>query len=454
MFALRCCCDSVAFDTFDVDGNGSIGVVRHAFKDQQHQRARHCSHPHHARHLLTLTSPAPLCPILSVSFQRELSDFIGKLDSKTGDIPKTVKRVLTMFDSNADQSIGLDEFAEMNLKYPHLLWPAFRLQYRIQEMTIGLNQWKGAIKRCKQKKELEEGRVTARTGCFGCFGGKPQPHMGGRNGSRSQSKSTESGATTPSGRHSEGRKLNADRIKRRQSGAASKKLSVMKGRSRHNLSQSIHSSNERSLTSHTSHTQHTRTTTATGHRRTITATSTNSTHHHNNKSLRRNTTHATVTRGVHSRDESEVVAGRMGWASQSIAEEKVDRLHAPRGSVLTAAASQEVIEDADTSAQSDDDGDSPEQPARVIPKKGPNNRSNTFFPHKSSSVHPLDVGGGGERGAVVSRRSSAATAVLTRGPSASPNKGSPPMASPSSMRLGSLSGDTPLSPGKAHLTRG
>ena len=387
--------------------------------------------------------------------QRELSDFIGKLDSKTGDIPKTVKRVLTMFDSNADQSIGLDEFAEMNLKYPHLLWPAFRLQYRIQEMTIGLNQWKGAIKRMKQRKDMEEGRTTARSGCLACFGGQQQRQVAPR--SRSQSHDTESGGTTPSGRHGDVRKLNPDRIRRRQSGAASKKLSVMKGGRSKAHSQSMHSSNERSITSHTyntSHTQHTHTQHAetAGHRRTTTSTSS---HNNNaNKSLRRNMTHATVTRG-HSRGESDAVGGRSGWTSQSIAEERTDRVVMPRGSTMVA---EEAMDVADMSAQSDEDSSGGEvEPARFIPKKGPS-RAGTFFQQKSA-VHPLDAGGGtgggvggggggtsvGERGNV-SRRSSAA-AVLRRGPSLSPPHSSPVNGH------GLASHNTPLSPGKAQLTR-
>ena len=41
----------------------------------------------------------------------------------------------------------------MNLKYPHLLWPAFRLQYRVQEMTLGLSTWKGLQRDIKMKRE-------------------------------------------------------------------------------------------------------------------------------------------------------------------------------------------------------------------------------------------------------------------------------------------------------------
>ena len=373
--------------------------------------------------------------------QRELSEFIGRLDSKTGDIPKTVKRVLTMFDSNADQSIGVDEFAEMNLKYPHLLWPAFRLQYRVQEMTIGLNQWKGAMRRMKQKKDEEEGRTAVRSGCFGCFGLKPAPQPGTRNPSRSQS-TIGSGSSTPSaGRVGEARKLNPDRIKRRQSAAASKKLSVMKGRSRLN-SHSIHSSNERSLTSHTSHTQHAYSD-PTGPRRTTTSMSTTS----GNKSLRRTVTHThthAVTRG-HSSVESEVPVLGRAWASQSIAEERDERSHA--GHASTSPPQESINEaDMDKAAQSEDDGASEAEPVRIIPRK----RNNTSLGHKSSSVHPLPPG-------AVEGRSRKASSVRRH---TSSSVSSPPKTSPvnSAGRLSKFASPshngTPLSPGKAHLTRG
>ena len=372
-----------------------------------------------------------------------MSEFIGRLDSHTGDIPKTVKRVLTMFDSNADQSIGVDEFAEMNLKYPHLLWPAFRLQYRVQEMTIGLNQWKGAMRRMKQRKDEEEGRAAERGGCFGCFGLRHAPQPAGRGPSRSQSQ-IGSGSSTPSaGRAGEARKLNPDRIKRRQSAAASKKLSVMKGRSRLHQSQSQHSSNERSLTSHASHTQHTYTDTG-GLRRTTTSVSTTS----GNKSLRRKPTHThAVTRGNSSGGESEApVAGR-AWASQSIAEEGEDK--APFGHA-SGSPPQESIDEADASAQSEDDELSEAEPARILPRRAPLQRTNTSVARKSAAVHPLPPGATGGR----TRAASSVHAVRRQ---ASSSASSPPKTSP--VNAGSRASRTsaashPSSPGKAQLTRG
>ena len=186
MCATFCCYSEVemvhfAFETFDTDGSGEIGV-------------------------------------------RELSEFIGKLESRTGDIPKTVKRVLTMFDRDSDHSIGLDEFAEMNLKYPHLLWPAFRLQYRVQEVTLGLTQWKSAMKRIKERKEREKkaARLGTRTrsslaSLFPCLSPPPPPPP------PAHAEPSRSVSRDPS------RKLNADRMRRKDS-KSHKKLSVMRSR--------------------------------------------------------------------------------------------------------------------------------------------------------------------------------------------------------------------------------
>ena len=172
-----------AFNTFDADGSGEIGV-------------------------------------------KELSDFISTLQSRTGDIPKTVKRVLSIFDSNDSKSIGLDEFAEMNLKYPHLLWPAFRLQYRVQEMTLGLSQWKRLHRQMKASKERSASltdppppRTPLHSLCP-CLSLPPPPPT-----LRPPPPPT---VDSLSSRRDPTRKLNPDRIRRKQS--KRRKLSVLKSR--------------------------------------------------------------------------------------------------------------------------------------------------------------------------------------------------------------------------------
>jgi Ca2+-binding EF-hand superfamily protein len=189
-----------AFDTFDSDGSGAIGV-------------------------------------------RELTEFFSMLDSATGDVPRTVKRVLQMFDDNGDQSIGIDEFAEMNLKYPHLLWPAFRLQYRVQELTLGLNQWKRVQRRMKERKDrlkdLHSGKAAAkkRKRWLGCFGQQQQEAGKAEDGEKDD---TVTSLNASGGE----RKLNAERVRRKEN--KGKKLSVTKSSRQQQHSPRRSGSSERS----------------------------------------------------------------------------------------------------------------------------------------------------------------------------------------------------------------
>jgi hypothetical protein len=39
-------------------------------------------------------------------------------------------------------SFSAEEFQDLHLRFPALLWPVFRLQFRIQEATLGSSTWK------------------------------------------------------------------------------------------------------------------------------------------------------------------------------------------------------------------------------------------------------------------------------------------------------------------------
>ena len=61
-------------------------------------------------------------------------------DTKTNDIPTSVYTALSQYNSNSS-TIGINEFTELHLRYPQFLWPAFRLQFRMQELTLGMTTW-------------------------------------------------------------------------------------------------------------------------------------------------------------------------------------------------------------------------------------------------------------------------------------------------------------------------
>ncbi|KAF0682946.1 Aste57867_24959 [Aphanomyces stellatus] len=51
------------------------------------------------------------------------------------------KRAMDAFDSNHDGLLDLDEFFEMNKKYPLVFWPLFHFQKSMQEKTLGPLLW-------------------------------------------------------------------------------------------------------------------------------------------------------------------------------------------------------------------------------------------------------------------------------------------------------------------------
>lgn len=86
------------FDCFDKDGSGSI--------DETEYREL-CK---------TVNSPGPL-------------------------FPGNFAQAVAMFDTNNDGVIDFDEFVDLDRRYPLILFPAFRLQDRMQKITLGEKTW-------------------------------------------------------------------------------------------------------------------------------------------------------------------------------------------------------------------------------------------------------------------------------------------------------------------------
>lgn len=55
--------------------------------------------------------------------------------------PGNFKSALTMVDSDNDGLIDFNEFVDLDRRYPLLLFPAFRLQNRMQKVTLGEKAW-------------------------------------------------------------------------------------------------------------------------------------------------------------------------------------------------------------------------------------------------------------------------------------------------------------------------
>ena len=60
--------------------------------------------------------------------------------------------------SNDDGLIDFSEFQELDRRYPLVLFPAFRLQDRMQKMTLGESGWKGIMKDVTKAKLIADYR--------------------------------------------------------------------------------------------------------------------------------------------------------------------------------------------------------------------------------------------------------------------------------------------------------
>ena len=70
--------------------------------------------------------------------------------------PGNFTTALEEFDQNDDGLIDFDEFQDLNRHYPLVLFPAFRLQDRIQKVTLGEKGWVAVAKRCAKAKYILE----------------------------------------------------------------------------------------------------------------------------------------------------------------------------------------------------------------------------------------------------------------------------------------------------------
>jgi Ca2+-binding EF-hand superfamily protein len=72
---------------------------------------------------------------------RELHLLCELLHGRPGERVPNIELVLTGFDRDRDGRISFSEFVKINKRFPLLLWPAFRLQARIEEAIMGRDWW-------------------------------------------------------------------------------------------------------------------------------------------------------------------------------------------------------------------------------------------------------------------------------------------------------------------------
>jgi hypothetical protein len=70
--------------------------------------------------------------------------------------PNNFKKALEEFDVNEDGLIDYSEFTAIDVRYPLILFPAFRLQDVMQRASLGESQWLTVIEKYEDNKRIEE----------------------------------------------------------------------------------------------------------------------------------------------------------------------------------------------------------------------------------------------------------------------------------------------------------
>merc|ERR1712139_250468 len=78
--------------------------------------------------------------------EKEFVELCRVVNNASPLFPGNFSTALELFDINDDGLIDFSEFQELDRRYPLVLFPAFRLQDRMQKMTLGESGWKGIMK--------------------------------------------------------------------------------------------------------------------------------------------------------------------------------------------------------------------------------------------------------------------------------------------------------------------
>ena len=74
--------------------------------------------------------------------------------------PGNFQSAIERFDSSGDGLIDFHEFKKLNKHHEMLLWPAFRMQDRMQKATLGEKGWHKIALAMKRREEIEHYKKT------------------------------------------------------------------------------------------------------------------------------------------------------------------------------------------------------------------------------------------------------------------------------------------------------
>ena len=91
--------------------------------------------------------------------EKEFVELVKCVNNASPMFPGNFGTAIQMFDVNDDGLIDFNEFVEIDRRFPLVLYPAFKLQDKMQRLTLGEKEWKSinvAVTRCQKDTEYRE----------------------------------------------------------------------------------------------------------------------------------------------------------------------------------------------------------------------------------------------------------------------------------------------------------
>jgi len=92
--------------------------------------------------------------------EKEFIELCKTVNNASPTFPANFKNALQEFDVNEDGLIDYSEFLELDRRYPLVLFPAFRLQDRMQKISMSEKMWLHVVENFSRQKKIEEYKAT------------------------------------------------------------------------------------------------------------------------------------------------------------------------------------------------------------------------------------------------------------------------------------------------------